>query len=145
MPSAQVIATLWRLRANTIERGIKANVNSLGRLAVKISVKNMNRLIYAFPVPIRANGKPAYKRTFRLRANERFQVDPDGLGGALLNIMPYAEVRHEANKPGRRFMRHTAHWREETVNELRDIVSRTHHDTIVAAFTTFRGDEFFGR
>ena len=140
MPDGIELARIWRLRAEALESGVKGNVDDLGRVAVEISRKHMRRLIYAYPVPVRSDGKPAYRRTFRLLVREHWVKDTDGLGGRLQNEMPYAEVRHEANKPGRRTMRHTAHWRDEALPEIREAFFRRHVRTSVRVFQVHRGD-----
>lgn len=96
-------------------------------LALKISLKYMDQLIYAIPVPLKKNGRPRWRRTGQLRRRERSQIQggKNGPQVVLINTTRYAEIRHEMGKEGRKKTNRPAHWRDAAREEMREMATRT--------------------
>src|SRR5688572_11331885 len=113
--NVRAIAQRHGYRARQVQMQIDAATVEVRDLAQKISVKHMNRLIYSQAIPRKKSGKPKWKRTRRLRNAEKAVIERVAAGGprvVLKNTMRYAEPRHEMGKPGRRFTKRKAHWRD---------------------------------
>jgi hypothetical protein len=126
--NADQYARLMQLRARRIEPEFRHTTRGIANSVLEFSRQRMHALIYAFPVPRRKSGKPAYKRTGDLLAGER-QVPAGPYSFRIVNDVPYAEPRHEAGKPGRRKVRHPAHWRDELIARSHSILVDNHRKT----------------
>ena len=98
------------------------------------AIRQLNELIYSKPEDVNpVTGRKLWERTGRLKAEEFASLEDhgnDSVRVVLVNHMPYAEPRHEANKPGRRRINpyRTAHWRDATVQKLRPVMARMLQD-----------------
>ncbi len=120
-------AALWARRRGAVNGQVRQTVRHLGERMHAVSLKHMDRDIYAKPVDRSSTGRPLWHRTRDLRAAERPEYAPDGAGVKLVNAMTYAEPRHEAGKPGRRLTKRPAHWRDEMREELRQEIPDALH------------------
>jgi hypothetical protein len=133
--NAKQLAQAMRDRANALPVTQDIATRIIGRKAVEISLKHMNRLIYAIPIPLRKNGKPQWEWTYRLRDSERVEYvkGTEGLVAVLRNNMRYAEFRHEMGKTGRRSTKRPAHWRDEAREEFRSMALSERRTALQAA------------
>lgn len=83
-----------------IERGLDRGVRAGGEVLLEESRKALQSLIYARPIPLRRRkrggaGKPAWRRTGRLKDGERlkFETISGGAQVSLENEAPYAQWR----------------------------------------------------
>lgn len=132
--SPAAFALRMRIRAATIDRGLKKTTRLVAEEALKRSKAAMQRGVYDHPIPLNRRGQPQWARTGLLYQSEKLEYSNDGTTVKLINTVRYAEVRHEMGKAGRRRTNYPAHWRDEMREAMRDIVGRTHHRVIQNAF-----------
>lgn len=124
--SALAISERMRERAMAVRPITRLQAEKIAKQALQVSLKHMDRLIYAIPEDRNRNGTRKWVRTERLRENERASVEEEGgeFRVVLRNRMSYARKRHEMGKPGtarprQRPYRRLAPWRDRTFTELR--------------------------
>jgi hypothetical protein len=127
------LAALMGARATGAGQAIERVNRELANEALDVSQRLMKREIYSKPEDRRANGQPKWRRTGQLAARERTEIR--GLTVYLVNETPYAEARHEANKPGRRQInpQRTAHWRDDALRDLRPRILAARRAAVLAA------------
>ena len=97
--------------------------------------RQINRGIYDKPEDTSPTGRKLWVRTNRLKNHEFVllrEMGDDRFELVIRNDMPYAEPRHEANKPGRRRINpyRTAHWRDDALANLQPWLDRRLRDAL---------------
>jgi hypothetical protein len=106
------------------DRGIRKAVTDVTAATLKESRKQLSELVYNKPIPSRKNGKPAWKRTSNLIRQERMYMN-NPLEGVIDNHAPYAEARHELDRPSPvDGVTRRAPWREKAVEAIEHKVKR---------------------
>jgi len=118
------IAAQWARRAGVVDGEVRRTVRQLGERLLTSSLKHMQEDIYDIPEDVSPTGRKKWTRTGALKAAEKLEFDADGAGCKLVNTQPYARARHELGRNGRA-TRRPAHWRDETREELRQVIPAT--------------------
>ena len=124
--NAAQIAARMRARADAVGPITREAAERVKDQLLKVSLKNMHRLIYSKPVDFNRNGTPKWVRTEQLMENERAFVRRQGMDYTIIlkNSTRYAKMRHEMGKPGTKRPREKpyarfAPWRDVTIKEMR--------------------------
>lgn len=125
--TAEEIAARFAHRAVAYAPGMRDELRRLGEKLLARSLFHMEADIYARPVPTSKGGRPKWKQSGRLKAEESLVSIEGGNTVVLTNAAPYAEPRHEMGKPGRRQTDRPAHWRDEAVRDIENSFAETLH------------------
>lgn len=107
-------ARAWERRSRDYGPRMRVEIQAIGRLALTVSDRLLTQEVYSKPEDLTHSGRMRWRRTNYLAVSEKLETN-DGHRIVLVNEAPYAEPRHEANKPGRRRINpaRTAHWRND--------------------------------
>lgn len=92
------IAKLLKDKADKVPDALHKAVVRTTAAALHESRNQLSEQVYNQPIPTRKNGKPAWKRTSNLIRQERAYYDGP-LEGVIDNAAPYAQPRHDLNRP----------------------------------------------
>ena len=124
--TAEQIADRWERRVASARPALRMAMNELRLRTQAEVIRAINRGIYSKPEDVSPTGRKLWVRTGMLKAGEFVRLEDtfETTAVVITNFVPYAEPRHEANKPGRRQINpaRTSHWRDETVAKMRPVM-----------------------
>ncbi len=118
-------ARAWERRQRDFGGSLKREFAALGQLAIAVDERLLTEEVYSKPEDVTPTGRMKWRRTNFLAAMETMRMEEGGTRIVIDNLAPYAEPRHEANKPARRQINplRTAHWRDDMLLVLGSVVT----------------------